>query len=247
MNTRVLSFIGVVVALIVWEVASMVFGNPRTFPGALRAGHFAIGILSDGFGHDLFVTSVRAVSAWLVGLGLAYPCGLLLGSCPPIHASVRPLTAFLRAMPAFLLITIPIALGFGGEASRIGVTALAVAVIVIDQCADGVGRVNTARTETIMSLGAGWLLRLRFHLAWEVFGSVVAPAARATLGIAFIIVIVNESLVIPDHGVGARILNYLGSNDLGPAAGFLLLVGAVGVLLNELIVHLMRALVFWRE
>lgn len=247
MKSRLISIVGVICALLVWEGCSIAFGNPRTFPGAIRAGNFSIEILSNGFGKDLLATIARSLASWLVGLILAYPFGLVLGSFPLVHAALRPLTAFVRAMPAFLLIAIPIAIGCGGEISRISVTATAVAAILIDQCADGVGRTNTARSETMFSLGGGWWFRLRFQLAWEVFGNVIAPAARSTLGLAFIVIIVNESLVIPDHGVGARILNYIGSNDLGPSTGFLLLVGTVGILLNELIVLIMRRLVFWRE
>jgi nitrate/nitrite transport system permease protein len=151
----------------------------------------------------------------------------------------------MRSLPAFMLITIPLALGLGGEVSRITIVTLASLLIIVDECAESLITLPQDRVELIRAYRGGFWFILSKVLIFEALGRAVVPVARTTIGISFIVAIVCETMLIPKYGVGARLLTSLTALEMASVFAFLLLTGFVGLLLNTGIHLLARRIIFW--
>lgn len=240
-----LPFAGVFTIAILWQAASSIVADSTILPspGAtlLAAGKH----LANGYGYDLLATATRACVALVLALAAGIPAGLILGWSERLYDSFRGVLAFLRSLPAFLLLTIPIALGHSGETARIVTTAVASAWIIADESAESLRTVARDRIEVLQAFRASSAFIVTRLLFFEALGRVIVPTIRTNIGICFIVVIVVESLAIPATGVGARLLTWLSASDMAGVWGFLLLTGLAGVLLNTTVHALAKRLVFW--
>jgi len=193
----------------------------------------------------LGATILRATGSWLLALSLGVPVGLVLGLSTAARDLTRGVLAFFRSLPAFMLVTIPLALGVGGEASRIAIITLASLAIVVDECAESLATISQDRIDLVHAYRGGFWFVLTRVLVFEALGRAVVPAARTTIGISFIVAIVCETLLIPSHGVGARLLTSLSGLETASVYGFLLLTGVAGMLLNSGVYYLARRVIFW--
>ena len=237
--------IGVSALLFGWEIASHVVARYDIFPSATQTCAAALSLFRAGFGLDLFATVMRAVAGWLISMVLGMTIGVLIGSVPTLHAASRPILAFLRCLPAFLLITIPMSIGFGGEFARLSVIALASAWIIADESAESVARIATDKEDILKALNAGWWFRVRKVLFFESLATAFVPSARTSAAICFVIATVVESLAIPRYGVGARLLSLLAVADASGAFGFILLTGFAGVGVSYALDAVSRKLIVW--
>ena len=236
---------GIVLFFCAWWGASAIASAPSILPGPVSAMRSAVRLLQEGYWKDLLATSSRALAGWLLSILLGVPIGLFLGVSPVLHAFSRGVMAFLRSLPAFMLISLPIALGYGGEGARIATIVFANVLIVIDQCAESLLTLARERFDLIRAYrGSLWFILSRV-LLFEALGRAVVPVARTTVSISFIVAIVVESLVTPSDGVGARLLTSLAGLDMASVYGFLLMTGIVGLGLNSGIHFLARRIIFW--
>lgn len=238
---------GAILFLIAWEIAARTAQAPSVFPGSLRTMRAASELLSTGYSIDLAATALRALGSWCLAILLGVPLGLMLGLSHWAYDLSRGVVAFLRSLPAFMLVLIPLVLGFGGETSRIGIITLASLLIIVDECAESLVTLPPDRIELLKVYGGGYWFIITQVLLYETLGRAVVPAARTTVGISFIVSIVCESLLIPPSGVGARLATSLTVLDMAPVFAFLLLTGTVGLLLNSGIHCLARRAIFWRS
>jgi len=252
MNKRISSLrslhyglIGVLALLLMWEAAAHFVGRFEIFPSATQTSIAALSLLKSGFGWDLLATVARAVAGWLLSIVLGMTTGVLIGSIPAFHAASRPILAFLRCLPAFLLISIPLSMGLGGEYARISVIALASAWIIADESAESVARIATDKEDILLALKASWWFRVRKVLFFEALGRAFLPSARTSAAICFVIATVVESLAIPHYGIGARLLSLLAVADAPGAFGFLLLAGFAGVGVSYALDGFSRKIIFW--
>lgn len=237
---------GAILLVVFWSTAAAFVGNPSNLPGPITTGRAALKLLSDGYWRDLLVTSVRACGALGLALAIGVPIGLLLGWSPKAYDSFRAILAFLRCLPAFMLITIPVALGYGGEFARIVTAAAASAWIISDECAESLRTLPRERVEILEAFRASNLFILTRLMFFEAVGRVIVPSVKTNIGICFIVIIVVESLAIPAHGVGARLLTWMSSSEMPAVWGFLFLTGLAGVVLNFIVHELASALIFWK-
>src|SRR5262245_12899089 len=112
---------GVLLFLCLWWGVSAVVNAPTIFPGPVVTLTSAITLLGEGYWKDLLATAARALIGWLLSVLLGVPIGLLLGIAPIVYAFSRGVMAFLRSLPAFMLVSLPIALGYGGEGARLAI------------------------------------------------------------------------------------------------------------------------------
>src|SRR5207253_7507698 len=106
--------------------------------------------------------SARACAAWVLALAVGVPTGLLLGRFEKLYDSSRAVLAFLRCMPAYMLITVPISFGYGGEFARIATAAIASAWIISDECAQSLRTLPRDKIEVLQAFRAGnWFIASR--------------------------------------------------------------------------------------
>jgi len=231
--------------LLGWQVAATITHAPSVFPGPLPTIRAAGELLAAGYSEDLAATALRAVGSWVLALLIGVPVGLILGLSRSAHDLSHGVVAFLRSLPAFMLITIPVAIGLGGEISRIATITLASVLIIIDECAESLVTLPQDRVELIRVYhGRFWFILTRV-LIFEALGRAVVPVARTTIGISFIVSIVCETLLTPQLGVGARLLTSLTALEMSSVYAFLLLTGTVGLILNAGVHFLARRVIFW--
>ena len=235
---------GLLLFVVLWEVGALLAHSPTVFPGAIDTARAACALLAEGYLADFLATALRALSSWLVALALGVLIGLLLAATSAYDFS-QGVLALLRSLPAFMLVTIPVAMGLGGELSRLLTTAAAAFLIISDECASSLATVPQDRIELARLYGGSRWFIVRRILLFEALGRAVVPAARTSVGIAFVVTIVCETLVIPRTGVGARLLTALSALEMPAVYAFLLLTGAVGLALNVVVDALARRLVYW--
>lgn len=236
---------GVILFLLIWQLAATVTHAPSIFPGPVPTMRAAGELLNAGYSEDLAATALRAIGSWLIALFIGVPLGLMLGLSRWAHDLSRGVVSFLRSLPSFMLIMIPVVMGFGGEISRIATITLASLLIIVDECAESLVTLPQDRVELIRAYrGQFWFILSRV-LIFEALGRAVVPVARTTIGISFIVAIVCETLLIPRYGVGARLLTSLSALEMASVYAFLLLTGTVGLILNSGVHFLARRIIFW--
>lgn len=230
---------------VVWKLIAIAVNASNILPSPEATFASAYKLILTGYWRDLLATAERTFASWSLALIIGIPFGLVLGLFRRAHDAVSPLLSFLRSLPAFMLITIPVAIGQGGEIARIGTVTFACALIVVDACAESLVTLPIERLDVLRAYRAGtWFLLTRV-MFFEALGRAIVPSARTIVGIAFISAIVCESLVTPAQGVGARLLTSLASLDMPSVYAFLLLTGLTGLALNVIVQSLARKIIFW--
>jgi ABC-type nitrate/sulfonate/bicarbonate transport system permease component len=242
----VVGLCGMLLLMGCWQVGALAARNGDVLPGPAATAIAMRHLLEGGYAADLLATIGRALGAWLTALAVGIPIGLLLGLSRSAHDLSRGVLSFLRSLPAFMLITIPIALGIGGETARIMTISFASFLIIADETAESLLNIPMDRVDLVrVYRGGSWFILTRV-LFFEAIGRTLVPVARTTVGISFVVTIVCESLVTPTHGVGARLLTSLSALDLASVYAFLLVTGLAGWLLNAAIHTASQRIVFWR-
>lgn len=246
-NEIIFGVLGLIIFLIIWLFSAVLSSDSGLLPSPFKTLISIIQLLKEGYWLDLFATVVRTVVAWLLAIFLAIPCGLIQGIYKNIGSTIRPVWAFLRAMPAFMLITIPLAFKIKGELAVILVIIFAVFLIIAEQCADAVKNISQDKIDALRSLGGGIKFRIRKLYIWEILANSIAPSARANIGLAFIVSVVVETLVLTKYGIGTRLVGFINnSSDISAAFGLLVLTGLCGVILNILTWIVFKGLIFWQ-
>ena len=176
---------------------------------------------------DVWASSWRVMAGFLLGVGLAVPVGLLMGSLQSAEALLRPMTEFMRYLPvpAFLPLCI---LWFGiGDLAKIIVIFFGTFFQLVVLIADDARGVPDQLLEIGYTLGFG-----RLESLWRI----VLPGAlprmfedfRVSFGWAWSYVVVAE-IVAADRGVGFMIMQaqrYLRTADV---IGGVVLIGLLGL------------------
>jgi taurine transport system permease protein len=242
---RLAPIAGLVVLGIVWELLAEAVHQTDVFPSATKTLEGAVALIKSGFGWDVGATVARSISGWLISVALGVSIGVVIGSTKTTFEGSRPILAFLRCLPAFLLISVPISMGSSGEFARLSVVALASAWIITDECAHAVASIRQDKSDVLATFAASWWFRVRKIYLFEALAKALLPAARTSAAICFVIATVVESLAIPKFGVGARLLSFLGSADATGAFAFVLLTGLAGVAVSGVLDWVARKFIYW--
>ncbi len=182
-----------------------------------------------------------------LGLGIAtlfaLVLGLLLGSLPPVRATLSPLVTGIAVIPPIALLPILfIALGLG-ETSKVVLIAIGVAPVMIRDIAAHVGSLPREQIIKAETLGAN---------SWQIIARVALPQAmprliqaiRLALGPAWVFLISAEA-VASDIGLGYRIFlvrRYLAMDVIIPYVAWIALLA---ILLDVSLAALSRRAFPW--
>jgi len=149
-------------------------------------------------------SAVRVVLGFLVGLAVAFPLGVLMGSFTRIKALFDPLTIFGAYTPIPALIPLTMSLFGIGELQKIMFLALAFIVYLLPMFVKAIEEVDNVYLQTALTLGA----RTR-HILKDIFLGVSMPkifhAMRLGFGIGWTYIILAE-MVAADRGLGHIII-----------------------------------------
>lgn len=206
---------------------------------------YAAWLVSGELPHDAVASLGRVIAGFAIGVGLALPVGLLMGTSDRLYGLVNPLLQILRPIPPIAYIPLAI-VWFGlGNPPALFLIALGTFFPVLVNTVAGVRQVDSIYIRAARNLGAN---------SWTMFRRVILPAAspfvlagmRIGIGTAFIVVIVAEMIAVSD-GLGYRILEareYMWSDKI---IGGMLTIGILGLVIDGAMSRLNDHLLRWHR
>lgn len=192
---------------------------------------------------DVLPTMQRLVIGFGIAVLAGVPLGLALGSSPLLRLLTQPAMTLIRSIPAVAMIPpLVILLGVGNGMKIFLVVIVCIWPIVLNT-SDGVRQFDSTMRATAQVYGLTRLERLRFVLIPGVQPRVFA-GLRTSLALALILVIASEYLAGTD-GVGYFVAQAQQSYDVATMWAGILLLGAIGYLLNAVILLFQRRALHW--
>lgn len=232
--------------LVLWQVIpSLGWVDHRTLPPLSDVIQGFIELVVSG---KLFVYALasfkRALSGFVLSILVAIPLGFLMGWFKRVERVFDPVvqlfrnTATLALYPVFLLI-------FGlGELSKIGIIFWGCLWPILINTIDGVKLIDPILIKSARSMSVS---------AFSMFIKVILPAAIPSIitGLRLsathsIIVLVSAEILGSDSGLGFLIFEARDRYDAPAMYSGIIILSALGLMLNYALVHLEKSLTFWK-
>jgi NitT/TauT family transport system permease protein len=231
--------------LCAWQVGSLIM-NTDSFPTALQAIRAIPAILGD---REALVNIAASLRRMAIGLGLAVvfaiPLGLMMGRVRSVASFFNPLLMVIYPVPkAALMPVIMLWLGVG-DISKTLVIFLGVSLPIIYHSFQGARAVE----EKMLWSGAAMGLSAAQRMV-----RIVLPAAlpeiltgcRTGLVLALITMVTSE-MIARQSGAGNILFNALDMGQYDTVFAMIIVIGAMGIMLDAAFEKLRRALVQWSE
>lgn len=241
------------VVVLGWELGARLAESPYFPPPS----EIAVGIWDTWFGgsvnqlllSDLAVDNLvpslaRALGGWAIAAVIGVALGIALGRAGKMLDYLSPLLAFARAVPPPALVPVFLVLFDLGTQMQLATICLGVIWPVLLNSIDGARSVHVVQADTARSF------RLPRH-QWLV--GVVLPAAlpkvfaglRVGLSLALILMVVSE-LIGATNGLGYQLALAQRRFDFLTMWTAVVLLGALGYLLNTLLLAVERRFLRWQ-
>lgn len=153
---------------------------------------------------NVLVSLSRVVAGFAVGVALAFPLGLLMGSFTKIGAMFNPLAVFGAYLPIPALVPLTLSLLGTGEKQKIGFLALAFLVYLLPLIVGAVEKVDDVYLKTAYTLGASRaqvVSKVLLGISWaDIFQSL-----RLGFGVGWSYILLVEMIDI-EKGLGGIII-----------------------------------------
>jgi ABC-type nitrate/sulfonate/bicarbonate transport system permease component len=224
-----------------WEVM-----NPVLLPTPLEVVQSGYELTRDGLLQQHFAISLlRVVAGFGFAAAVALGLGMLAGMSPLVRFLVEPVVEFMRPIPPLAFLPMFL-VWFGlGESSKVAFIAYTTFFPMFVTIAAGVQHVDMLRLRAASGLGA---------TRWQLIRHVVLPSALSGIIVGLrvgfslaIFVIVGAEFMGADSGLGYMIME--GRTFFLPAQIVMgaLVLGALGFLVNSLLLRLEQRLLRWRS
>ncbi len=242
--------VGVLIAaLVIWQLLTVVIAS-RFFPGPLAILQSFVELAQNGDtgGHTLWEHSWASLYRVLVGFGFAIvagvPLGLLMGLYPVLYARTRSVLEPFRFIPPIAWIPLAI-IFFTGLTRYAFLIFLGAFFPVFTNAAVGVARVEPIHRKVAMVYGASklWIL---LHVVIPTVLPDILGGMRVALGAAWLTIVAAELAGGISLGLGRMMTNYAELVQIPPIIVGMLLIGAIGFLMNEALLLTERYLFRWR-
>jgi ABC-type nitrate/sulfonate/bicarbonate transport system permease component len=222
--------------LLIWELGSR--NNPalQTYlpPVTRILSSLSELILSGRILSHLMITLSRFLQGYLLAALIAVILGTVLGYFRLAHSLFEAVIEFLRPMPSVAIIPVAVLLLGISDAMIVAVTVYASLWPVLINTIDGVRYIERTLIDTGRTFGLN-----RRQILWLVVLPAAAPyivtGLRISLSIALILVTTAE-MIAGSRGLGFFILDEERSMNSGNMYAGVILVSALGYLLNRLFV-----------
>lgn len=252
--TSVLSTVGwnalvLAIALAAWELLTVAVHSPF-FPGprAIVASFVNLAVHGDTFGYSLWQHSWASIERVLVGFFFAclagVPLGLLMGLNPRLYNSTRVVLEPFRFIPP--IAWIPLAIIFFSGLTRFAFLIFIGAFFpIFTTTSVGIARVEPIHRKVAMVYGASkpWIL---LHVILPTVLPDILGGMRVALGAAWLTIVAAELAGGISVGLGRMMTNYAELVQIPPIIVGMLLIGAIGFLMNEALLLAERYLFRWR-
>ncbi|HTP82278.1 MAG TPA: ABC transporter permease [Alphaproteobacteria bacterium] len=241
----VLSILIFVVFLGVWQAGVVLFHVPQFIlptPSSIAVAFYR-GVASGIYVHDLWITLAETALGFAAGSTLAFAFGVTVALNRRVEFFLYPYIVMFQSMPKVALaplIVVWFGLGLTSKVVNAGLVAffpLMVNTIVGLRSADE-DRINLMRSLDATETQIFWMLRLPNAM----------PFIMAGLEIAMIFALIGSivaEFVGAESGLGVLIQSMNFTMDVAGQFSVLLILSAVGLLLNKCIVFFRRRVLFW--
>jgi NitT/TauT family transport system permease protein len=153
---------------------------------------------------NTFVSLSRVVEGFLVGVAIAFPLGLAMGSFTKVKAMFNPIAVFGAYLPIPALVPLTLSLFGTGEKQKVAFLALAFFIYLLPLFVQAVDEVDDVYLKTAFTLGAGtWAVvhKVLLAVAWPQ----IYQSMRFGFGIGWSYIILAEMVDI-GKGLGGIII-----------------------------------------
>lgn len=193
----------------------------------------------------LITTLRRFLEGYLLAAAIAVTLGVVLGYFRFVHSLLETLIEFLRPMPSVAIIPVAILLLGIGDAMIVAVTVYASTWPILINTIDGVRHIERTLIDTGRTFGLA-----RWRILWQIILPAASPhivtGLRVSLAIALILVTTAE-MIAGSKGLGFFILDEERSLRSSAMYAGIILVAALGYLLNRLFLALEEKAMQWRR
>jgi ABC-type nitrate/sulfonate/bicarbonate transport system permease component len=237
------------VALVAWQLLTLVV-NSRFLPGpvAIARAFVDLAVNGDTGGHTLWDHSLASVERVLVGFGIAVavgvPLGLLMGLYQRAYTNTRVVLEPFRFIPPIAWIPLAI-IFFSGMMRFAFLIFLGAFFPVFTAALVGVRRVELIHRKVALVFGAskGWILA---HIVVPTVLPDILGGMRVGLGAAWLTIVAAELAGGISLGLGRMMSNYAELVQVPQVIVGMILIGALGFLMNEVLLLIERLLFRWR-
>ena len=233
--------------LLMWEFGSRVSPALQSYlpPVGQIVGSLGELIMSGQLVSHLMTTLSRFLQGYFLAAAIAVTLGIVLGYFRLAHSLFEAVIEFLRPMPSVAIIPVAVLLLGIGDAMIVAVTVYASVWPVLINTIDGVRHLDRTLIDTGRTFGLN-----RRKILWLVVLPAAAPyiatGLRISLSIALILVTTAE-MIAGSRGLGFFILDQERSMNSSNMYAGVILVSALGYVLNRIFIVGESWAIRWRR
>lgn len=241
--------VSLAVVLIIWELLADRAKSPY-FPAPLDVLAAFSQLIQEGdiLGNSLWTHMGASVYRLLVGFGLGValgvPLGLLMGLYKNLYVNMRVVIEPFRFIPPIAWIPLAI-IFFTGITRYAFLIFLGAFFPVFTATLVGVGRVEPVHRKVFQVYGAGKFYILRHVVIPTVLPDILG-GMRVGLGTAWMTIVAAELTGGEPIGLGRMMVNYSELLRIPEVVVAMILIGAIGFILNEALLLAEKYLFRWR-
>lgn len=245
----VLNIVSLVAFLLLWQAAAALYKSPF-FPGPAEIGRAFVRLAESGDtqGTSLFVHSwtslYRVLLGFVAGVVLGVPTGLAMGLYRKLYAATRAVVEPFRFIPPIAWIPLAI-IFFSGTPRFVFLIFIGAFFPVFTSTLVGVQRVELVHRKVALVYGASKLYVLTHIVIPTVLPDILA-GMRVAMGAAWLTIVAAELAGGTNEGLGRMMLNYAELLKIPEIIVGMVLVGAIGFVLNEFLLLAEKYLFKWR-
>jgi NitT/TauT family transport system permease protein len=231
--------------LAIWQIAALIL-NTDSFPSALEAIRAIPTILSDRGDLINILASLRRMAVGLsLAVILAIPLGLMMGRSRAVASFFNPLLMVIYPVPkAALMPVIMLWLGVG-DVSKTLVIFLGVSLPIIYHSFQGAKAVEEKMLWSGAAMGMSAAQRM-LRIVLPAALPEILTGCRTGLVLALITMVTSE-MIARQSGAGNILFNALDMAQYDTVFAMIIIIGAMGIILDAAFEKLRASLVKWSE
>ena len=221
--------------MVVWYLLSIIPQTARGFPNLILTVQGLLKMIERGvFWQDISSSLISVFGGYALGFIIALPVAILMAWYVPVRNILNPWIQFVRNIPPLAYVPLIVIVAGVGRRPQIIVITIACFLTMCVTIYQGVVNVDETLIKAARVLGAN---------DKDIFIRVIAPA---TLPFILTAVIAAESTGAT-AGLGMRIRALNQTYDSAPMLAYVIVIGLIGVALDNIIKFLERKLTGWQE
>ena len=237
--------VGVVAALIIWELLALLIARP-VFPPPTQVLVVFVEQITGDLGWHLLVSSGRVIAAIVLSVLTAVPAGLGLGQIRTLNRLFSPLIYIVHPIPKIVFLPIILVLFGSGDGSKVFLIALILFFQILVVVRDEAAELRPELILSVRSIGAGRRALFR-HVYLPASLPAVLTALRVSVGTAIAVLFIAETYAT-SSGLGYYIIvESWGALRYAQMYAGVLAMSLLGLALYFAVDGLDRQLCPWRE